>query len=230
MEYSYGQAPEKFLENFTPDWHEYMHYLYLPVVVPGQVGCRLPQNLGFLQDLLERILDYEQIDPWRPEVHVYVTARRGFATPGNPLNRPGWHADGYGSDDINYIWSDRFPTRFATGDLSLPPGHDHISSVEMWTQMIDHYRLVGGADSVEVHECEPLTVYRLDPSVIHQTPIIPSPGGDRSFFKVSVSPYRYNLLGNSHNYLFPYDWTMHSRSEIRNDPAYAGGDFAPQDS
>lgn len=205
-----------------------MHYLYLPVVMPDgegdDWGVQLPERLEFLRSLIHRVMDAEQrrgLD--LTSQYVYVTARRGYATPGNPLNRPGWHTDGFGSGDVNYIWTDRYPTRFAVGgfkDIS----DDHVRSAEQFEgQVIDN--LMGW---VPVSEGEPSTVYRLDPFVVHSTPIIPAPGGDRSFLKISVSPDRYNLLGNSHNHLFDYDWKMWSRAEVRNDPAYAGGDAGPQ--
>lgn len=62
------------------------------------------------------------------------------------------------------------------------------------------------------------TVLRLDPYVIHDTPLIPAPGGMRSFFKISVSTNRYDLVGNSHNYLFDYAWPMTDRAALRNQP------------
>ena len=71
------------------------------------------------------------------------------------------------------------------------------------------------------------TLMRLDPSVIHAAPEIPAPGGERSFFKVSFSNSRYNLRGNSRNYLLDYDWPMYDRAAVRNDPAHAGQDGGP---
>jgi hypothetical protein len=232
MAYSYGLHPLAIDQLELSAWQEFMHFLYLPVVMPGQGDeIRLPPNLEFMRPIVERVIEHEGFVSMDDPRYVYVTARRGFATPGNPLNRPGWHADGFGSDDINFIWSDRWPTRFAVGDLSLPPEMegDHVGSVDVWTKTIDEYRHMGGADSVQVYSGEPNTLYRLDPSVIHATPIIEPPGGMRSFFKISVSPDRYNLLGNSHNHLFSYDWKMWSREEVRNHPAYAGGDAGPQE-
>jgi hypothetical protein len=56
----------------------------------------------------------------------------------------------------------------------------------------------------------------------------PPPGGMRSFLKISLSHQKYNLVGNSHNYLFDYNWDLHDRDTLRNDPAYAGKDSGPQ--
>lgn len=237
----YGNPPTE-VQSFTPDWTEYMHYLYLPVVMPGQPGVRLPPNLEFLRDPVVAAMRAEGVVLEAPRsgfsgahrrhgyvgsCFVYVTARRGFAAPGNPLNRPGWHADGFGTDDINYIWSDPWPTRFAIGTFS-DISEDHVESAEQFEAQVAAAEAHGMGADIEVHDGKPRMLYRLDPSVIHATPIIPAPGGSRSFFKISLSPDRYNLEGNSHNYSFDYEWRMFSREEVRNDPAYAGGDAGPQ--
>ena len=40
----------------------------------------------------------------------------------------------------------------------------------------------------------------------------------RTFFKLSFSKDKYDLKGNSHNYLFDYNWEMRERKENRNIP------------
>lgn len=40
----------------------------------------------------------------------------------------------------------------------------------------------------------------------------------RAFLKVSFSKDKYDLLGNSHNYLMDYNWEMKARKEDRNIP------------
>lgn len=234
MGYLYGQPPLT-VSGFSFDWHEYLHYLYLPVVMPGEEGedddwgLRLPQRLEFARPLIHAVMDQEIISGTDMEsIYVYVSARRGFAHPGNPLNRPGWHADGFGSDDRNYVWSDRWPTRYAVGPIHRAFGgisDDHRISAQQFDAICEHPAMY----DVEVYSGEPDTLYRLDPAVVHSTPIIPAPGGDRSFIKISVSPARYNLLGNSHNYLFDYDWHMWPRDAVRNDPIKGGGDAGPQE-
>lgn len=213
MKRQYGGSPIV-CGKFQLPFVEYMHYLYLPIWMPGSVDWALPPRLEFVRPLLEVISDWE-IDERK---YVYLTARRGFASPGNPLNRPGWHSDGFGSDDVNYIWSDRFPTLFAEQkfhDIS----DDHVRSAEQFEEQVSPASIVTYENGV---------LLRLDPSIIHAAPEIPAPGGERSFIKISLSDQQYNLLGNSHNYLLDYDWPMFSRDEIRNDPAYAGGDAGPQ--
>lgn len=223
----YGAHPDVVARGFRPDWSEYMHYLYLPVVMPGMGDeIMLPPRLEFLRSAIELVIEREEFVSMDDPRHIYVTARRGYATPGNPLNRPGWHSDGFGTDDVNYIWADRWPTLFAVGDFdSKTISTDHIRSAEQFEDRVANWNR---PDGVLVYQGEENAVYRLDPSVIHAAPEIPAPGGERSFLKISVSPDRYNLRGNSHNHLFHYSWHMWSREEVRNDPAYAGGDAGPQ--
>lgn len=210
----YGSRPE-FIGHFplAAEWHEVMRFLYLPVSMPG-LGIELPPQLSFMFDVLEYVAERE--DP-KIQKYIYITAKLGHATPDNPINRPGWHADGFGTNDINYIWTDRWPTVFAIQDFH-DITDDHVKSMKRFEEQANPDRFRTYHDQ---------TLLRLDSSVVHRAPEIPAPGGTRRFFKISVSPDKYNLLGNSHNFLFDYDWKMWSREEIRNDPAYAGGDAGP---
>jgi hypothetical protein len=202
------------------DWHEFLHYLYLPVFIPGQGGA-LPKRLEFMQWVVDAALRDAYIVKGRAlagllhDHYVYVTARRGFATPDNPLNRPGWHCDGFGTDDLNYVWWDVWGTRFADHEFT-DISDDHLVSMEQFEEQVDSERVVTLPGRV---------LYRLTPFVVHTTPEIPPPGGMRSFLKVSISRHRYNLLGNSHNFLLDYDWPMHARDVARNDPAHYMADF-----
>ena len=206
----YGNAPAV-IGNYALDaWEEYMHYMYLPVVMPERPGLRIPERLSFASDLIQDAIDREA----NRFTYVYVTARRGYATPGNPLNRPGWHSDGFGTEDVNYVWTDRYPTDFAVQEFhGISNGHNE-SARQFALQVVPHL----------IRNYPDRELLRLDSSVIHAAPTIPTPGGERSFFKVSFSNSRYNLIGNSHNYLFDYDWRMFDRHALRNDPAHAEKD------
>lgn len=211
---NYGHAPET-VGVYDLDFSEYMHYMYLPVSLPSSRGViSLPPRLEFARNMITDAILLERIEKHTEWDYIYVTARRGYATPGNPLNRPGWHADGFGTPDVNYVWTDRFPTMFAVQEfagISL----NHADSIRQFEEQIDPTKVRTYADRV---------LQRLDPFVIHAAPTIPAPGGERSFFKVSFSNERYNLIGNSHNHLLDYDWPMYSREQLRNDPARAGSD------
>lgn len=217
--WEYGNAPVMCGRWEFREWKEYMSYLYLPVgFYPIEAGVYLEPRLRFLKPLIANIVEWERQTKKWPEFYVYVTAKHGYATPGNPLNRPGWHSDGFGSQDINYVWTDRFPTAFAVQEFKNISS-DHIESARQFEAQVDYGRVVYYPDSV---------LLRLDPSVIHAAPQVPPPGGDRRFLKISLSPNKYNLEGNSHNYEYPYEWSMWPRETVRNHPCYAGGDAGPQ--
>lgn len=215
----YGNAPEV-MGVWDLDFEEYMHQMYLPIEIPdgadGVGQFAIPANLRFANDMIRSAMASELTrgNDWD---YMYVTARRGFATPGNPLNRPGWHSDGFGTPDINYVWTDRFSTLFAIGDFG-EISDDHVISTEQFTYTAED------ATDVEIRTYADKTLLRLDPSVIHAAPEIPAPGGERSFFKVTFSNSRYNLKGNAHNYMLDYNWPMYDRKAVRNDPAHAQDD------
>lgn len=231
MNKNYGKPPTVVgTFDLSDDWHEFMHYLYLPVRMKEDYVIKYPENLGFLFDPL-----LDALDDWNcasgsldTTSYIYATARRGVATRDNPLNRPGWHCDDFGGTDYNYVWSDKYPTRFLThsywanGVLDIP--NDHIESITAFEWLAANAGK-RGYEALSVITYPPNTLLRLDPYVIHATPDITDGGGMRSFFKFSFSNKKYNLLGNSHNYLFDYNWKMHDRQVVRNDPSYAGTDY-----
>lgn len=225
----YGKVPDE-IGVFDLEFEEYMHYMYLPIYINEsgfdlEYQYHVPPRLSFAQDLINAAFRAEEDrnSDWK---YVYVTARRGYATPGNPLNRPGWHADGFGTDDINYVWTDRYPTLYAVGEFE-GISDDHVRSTEQFEGQIALASLYPPElQRVRVQSYPDKTLLRLDDSVIHRAPDIPAPGGERSFFKVSFSDDRYNLKGNSHNYGLSYDWTLFDREQVRNDPARAGKDSA----
>jgi hypothetical protein len=212
----YGEAPID-LGTVDLDLVEMMHWLYLPVKMAGGRGIRIPPNLGLhggsgrLLQLVEDLCYWGEFD----DHYVYVTARNGYATPDNPINRPGWHTDGFGTDDVNFIWSNRWPTRWSPSDFG-DVSTSHIDSMRQFTER---------ATTIEHMEAGHL--YRLSPYVVHTAPEIPPPGGMRQFLKISCSKHKYNLVGNSHNYEFDYLWPMVDRDMIRNDPSAAGKDYHP---
>lgn len=142
--------------------------------------------------------------------YVYLTAKVLWVTADNPGNRPGWHSDGFMTDDLNYIWSDSNGTVFWSPDKTRSFSQDHAKSLREMEEAAEAFP-------------NPYVVYadkhllRLDERVIHRTPDITTPG-IRSFVKVSVSKHKYNLIGNSINHELPINWKMYSRAEVRNHP------------
>ena len=138
--------------------------------------------------------------------YVYLTAKTLWVSGDYIGNRPGWHSDGFGTNDLNYIWYDRAPTEFLDADFDLPD--DCADAME---QMANH--ALGRVPVLYPDK----HLLRLDPSVIHRSPV-DFEAGMRTFVKVSVSPDRYDLVGNSVNHALPA-WPLTARKAERNHPA-----------
>ena len=198
---------------------EVMFYLYLPIKFPNNPEIKFEERLNPFQDLINLMLkDYKSRFNDLDSKYVYVSAKKLFVQPGYSGNRAGFHCDGFKTNDINYIWSDRDPTVFNSSDFSNIP-LDHVLSMKEFEERAlpeNNYTFgVGG-------------VLLLDPTVVHDVPEIHTPGF-RTFFKLSISDKKFNLEGNSHNYLFDYNWRMYSRSETRNTEEFENTDFGPQE-
>lgn len=202
-----GNLPE-FVGDLFFSLNEVMYWLYLPVSIDYS-EIRVPESLrGGPEAMIELAISHSRRVYKHDYRYIYLSARKGWATPDNPLNRPGWHCDGYGTDDLNYVWWDGAGTRFAhqhfEGIVS-----DHNRALKQFDEQVDLTKVVTYAAG---------GVFCLDPTVVHATPVIEPPGHMRQYVKVSMSDHQYNLENNSHNYLFDYSWPMHSRNLIRNSP------------
>ncbi len=217
---SYGEAPKQVGLFSDVKIDEFMHYLYLPILMPGEKGGRLPERLGALDPLIRAVFKSGDVDE---ESYVYASVRHGWASPDNPLNRPGWHCDGFGTEDINFVWWEGQGTRFLVRQTLPTIDHDHQASMTQFDDIAARF-----PESIKTDYLQRM-LWRLTPKTIHATPVIEAPGQVRTFIKISVSKNRYNLLGNSHNYLFDYDWKMHDRTVARNDTSYTEADYILED-
>ena len=140
------------------------------------------------------------------ESFMYVTAKSLYQQPNVSFNRMGWHSDGFLTEDINYIWCDKDPTIFNKSEFNLTLD-DTVSMKEMEEQALE-------INDITFKENELL---RLDQYNIHKVaPVLE--GGMRTFVKISFSKDKYDLIGNSHNYLLDYNWEMKQRNTDRNIP------------
>lgn len=200
----YGLPPKVLVENIQVDLVrdkvEMGFCQYLPIKMAGALeNFHIPPNLNWIKPFIQH-LDF---DPHTD--YIYVSAKHLFVTPDNMGNRPGWHSDGFGSDDVNFIWSDMFPTQFCIQEFQLT--EDHTKSLqELEEQALPENIVDYGANAF----------VRIDRWNIHRPPVDGT--GFRTFLKFSVSKNKYNLQGNSHNYLMNYDWEMVPRSAVRNHP------------
>lgn len=180
---------------------EMMFWLYLPIKMPGSM-MRYPPQLDEFLPLISAVC-YDCGDHWADRF-IYLTAKRLVVTPEYIGNRPGWHSDGYLTDDLNYIWYDSVPTLFAEQPFTLSPYHRRAME-----EMADQVCM----DNIRTYPTKHLL--RLDETVIHNNDM-PSEIHVRTFVKISVSKHRYNMRGNSRNHLFDYPWEMVERDHTRN--------------
>lgn len=188
---------------------EMLFYQYLPIKLAGQSEPKTEPRLLPFNDLIGVCCcDFIGKNGLNEYVasYVYLTAKCLYARPDCPINRPGYHSDGFMTEDINYIWSDKFPTIFNKSQYALTMHHEY-SLNEMEQQSLKENEVI-------YQECELL---RLDQYNIHKVANV-TETAIRTFFKLSFSKEQYNLAGNSHNYLLGYNWQMKPRLENRNHP------------
>lgn len=205
----YGLPPDD-LGTIDLDPVEMMFWLYCPIKMVGRATMVIPDNLRQFMPLLLRVRSDVGARRWM-ESYVYLTAKTLWVTPENPGNRPGWHSDGFMTDDLNYVWSDRDGTLFWVPVDTFDFTQDHDASLP---------EMDAAASLGPLKTYPDKSLLRLDETVIHRVNDFKSPGM-RSFVKVSVSRHKYNLTGNSINHLLPNDWYFEPRHEVRNHPAGA---------
>ncbi len=184
---------------------EMMFWLYCPISQPDSSKSCLPDNLFQFIDIVDAVRAYDRNS--FHDNYVYLTAKTLFVSGDYVGNRPGWHTDGFGTDDVNFIWYDRAPTEFITGNFNVSIGCDlSMAEMEVCAQYADK------ATFPAKH------LLRLDQRVIHRSPV-GFEAGMRTFVKVSVSRDRYDLAGNSINHDLTGEWQMIPRRVERNHPA-----------
>lgn len=210
----YGSAPVEVAE-IKCHVEEMFFYQYLPIKLRGWVAdFEIENRLVIFDDIIVKCCNdfFHNLVGGDVAVYnehyIYLTAKRLFVTEGCGLNRDGWHTDGFGSDDINYIWCDSLPTKYICGEFRNVP-QDHMESLK-------YFEHLGNGNTH--HYCNVNTIYRLDDTVIHAQDNYKGSPTLRTFVKVSFSKEKYNLKGNSHNYLLDYDWEMKDRGLERNHP------------
>lgn len=198
----YGAEP-KVIGEFDIQAKELMFVLYMPVRFPFEASPTLPGHLKPYLPLVEAAITAEKQHGGNKI--VYLTVKRLYVEPGSLGGRLGWHTDGFGTDDVNYIWCDKDPTEFCVQKFDL--SDDHLVSM---VQMEDQAR----PENIITHQ--PLELVRIDARHVHRCPETPVPGF-RTFARVSFSDDRYDLEGNAHNHSLNYNWPMYRRDQERND-------------
>lgn len=188
---------------------EMFFYQYLPIKLIGQHEPVVEDRLKCFNSMIgtcccDFVADFGLTRYM--ESYVYLTAKRLYQGNGYSFNRKGYHADGFLTDDINYLWSDSNPTIFNSTvfDLSLD---DNLSMAEMEAQ----------AKKENEYYFDECSLLRLNQFVIHKVADEVTEGV-RTFVKLSFSKDKYDLKGNAKNYLLDYEWEMRERNINRNIP------------
>ena len=158
---------------------EFCYHVYMPIKV-GKI-ITLPDNLMWTAALVDSLLtkDWLEFDYWYLTVkHMWIC---GYG------NREGWHCDGFGSNDVNYIWSDCVPTEFCVQSFDLDEDHNK-SLIQMEEQVKEENCVL----------LEPNILVRLTPDMVHRPTFSKEPVL-RTFIKISCSNEVYNLKGNASN-------------------------------
>lgn len=205
---NYGQLPVA-LGVHSVECDEMMFYQYLPIKMPGKYIAQYEERLYCFDEIIANIQGDFIVEFGKEryrQSYVYLTAKTRFVSPGCQLNRPGYHSDGFMTNDINYIWSDCIPTIFNDSVFNLTLD-DTISMKEMEEQAL----------SVNERRYPNGSLLRLNQYCIHKAQDVTVPQM-RTFLKISFSTDKYDLKGNAHNYLIPYSWRMKERKAERNIP------------
>lgn len=204
----YGELPTS-LGIIEANVEEMFFYQYLPVKLAGQIQPVYEDRLKVFDVIIGRIachfIGSFGLDAYKNH-YMYVTAKHMYQKPNCEFNRPGWHSDGYLTNDINYIWCNNNPTTFNTFPFKLSADHE-LSLTEMEQQAMKKHEVLY-ADN-EILMLNQYNIHRVTPT---------KNAGMRAFLKVSFSLEKYNLIGNTHNPLIDYNWEMKPRKIERNHP------------
>lgn len=192
---------------FRANCSEMMFYQYLPIKLAGHTKPIMEDRLSCFSELIGMILcDFIGVyglDKYI-ESNIYLTAKNLFQKKDCSYNRMGYHSDGFMTNDINYLWCNKFPTVFNIGEFDITPD-DTLSLQDMEEQALPENDISFPENSV----------VRITQDHIHRVAQV-TEDGLRAFVKVSFSTGIFNLKGNSHNYMLNYKWDMIDRALQRN--------------
>lgn len=212
----YGIAPELIgRPRVGIPYNDSKYYLYLPIKMAGNPFFRVPEEFYAFQEIIAMAVNAEcRRQTCINHLYVYISIETSPLKAGIYQKRPGWHADGFLTDDVNYVWYDALPTEFCVQDFDIT--QCHTTSMKQFEEQARNENIV---------TYEAFNLIRMDQRHVHRTALPTENRHSRTFVKISFSKHKYNLKGNSVNSLFNYDWKMHDRNEVRNCPIKKEQDF-----
>lgn len=198
----YGQLPiDLGFVNLNPS--EMMFWLNCPIKLPyGQFV--IPENLKQFNPIIFKMRD--ALQSMLHDKYVYLTVKTLYLNKGCPSNRPGWHSDGFMTDDINLIWYDSVPTVFWNPSEQVSIIQDHQQSLAQMSELCEN----GPFKTYPVKH-----LLMLNQHDIHKCGDVKE-DGIRTFIKISVSKNKYDMEGNSINHALGTNWNYQKRDKQRN--------------
>jgi hypothetical protein len=192
--------------------------LDMPIKMPDCAEYRLPRALGQFAGAIQRIIDVEhRVNPRHAEYHAYLTIDQRWVAPGTLHREAPCHVDGFQGarcspkclTNHTYTVSDVLPTAYygQAFDFTGLDERLHDYFWEMNAQV---------ADTDEAHRWQPrpAEITLMDCYCVHRG--VENDGRERVFrtwLRLSFEERRrvFDRLGNAHNPLFDYAWTMVDR-------------------
>lgn len=208
MKHHYGELP-KVIDSIEVNVKEMMFYQDMLIKHQRSTKFLIEKRLDIFLPIIDSAVSdfiYNYGMERYLNSYVYLSAKHLFQPKQEPFNRPGWHTDGFMSDDITYVWSNKNPTVFNHSQFTLT--QDHALSIK---------EMEGQAKPEKNLTYLENTVLRLTQYNVHKVAEVEH-SGMRAFVKVSISKDKFDLIGNTHNYELSYDWEMKPRNIERNVP------------
>lgn len=173
---------------------EYCNITNMCIKEAGSMQYNIPENIR--PGVFKAIEAVYALDPelYGIPYNCYLTLKHEYVNPGSTGTRPGWHIDGFMSDQKNFIWSDCLPTQVVLGEFDLTLNHD-ISLTEMEQQ----------SEGKLLANLKPNVLYSLDQEAVH-APVINNTGAPilRTFLKLTYTQDKFNCTKNAWNYMLPH--------------------------
>ena len=203
MNNRYGGLPEDLGPHSVKGYMEDTYVLYLPVKMNNS-SIQVPDNLKMYEHLVYSAINNIN----RRFEYIYLSVENRYIPADTCQKRPGWHVDGYLTNDETYIYTKSSDTTeyINQSNIELGPIDD--------LEALHQFNTYKGGEIVHINSGHLYNLKRC----IHRSPTI-TKGHKRLFVKISFSNDRYNLYGNSKNYLFDYDWKYVERDNERNTPS-----------
>lgn len=180
----------------------------LPIKFPG-TDYRLPVELAQFSDVIQQCIDYEHaINPHIDDYYVYITVDQKKLDPGQGHRGRGPHSDGIQGRRIQ----PKEPSE-RTYIMSSTPAPAttkfYVQPFDVGDCKADTHNLTSLfralADDAKAIYLPHRAIALADCYLVHEGPIVGT-DHERTLLKVMPTRRKFDRLGNTHNWLFDYNW------------------------